>query len=117
MWYNDKPPEGRPPSYQPPPLPPRPHYKRALWLTFGVIGGLCVLSMAGATGPQGNAAALYYLWYVAALVWLVAFPLGLALLFRKDKQIGSGILTGAALGFLALAVSCFANIATLVSQG
>lgn len=105
-----------PPAPLPPPLPPS-GFAKAFWITFGLIGGLSLLSTAGAIDQNGPLGAIYVAWFFAVVAWLAAVMMGLGMLFARNKQAGAGVLAGAALGFLALAVTCFANLATVQIGG
>jgi hypothetical protein len=80
--------------------------------------GLSLLSTAGALGGGGGSQVLFLAWYIAAFVWVMALG-GLVVLVglggASRREIVSGVISGIAVGVLALAATCFANLNTLNS--
>jgi uncharacterized membrane protein len=79
--------------------------------------GLSLLSTAGALGEGGASNILYFAWYVAAAVWAIAILGGIVVLVSPGladrRETVSGVLAGVAVGVLALATTCFANLNTI----
>jgi hypothetical protein len=88
-------------------------FNKAFALTAIAIVLLSLLSTAGAVGRGSEI--LYFAWYVAAVVWVMALG-GLVVLVSlrstRRREIVSGVLAGMAVGVLALAATCFANLNT-----
>jgi hypothetical protein len=72
---------------------------------------LVLLSLISTGGAFSES--LYGLWFLAALAWLVALVAVIVTAFAKKDDVSSGILAGFGVGFLALFVTCFANLSTL----
>lgn len=69
---------------------------------------LSVISTGGAYYEN-----LYVVWFIGALGWLVALIAVIVTALMKKDQVSSGILAGFGVGFLALFISCFANLSTV----
>jgi uncharacterized membrane protein len=63
---------------------------------------------------------LYYVWYAAAVAWIIAIIGGIVVLVRpgtgERRATASGVLAGIAVGVLALPATCFANLNTIASR-
>ena len=79
--------------------------KAFAWTAIPIVA-LSIISTAGA-GNEG----FYFVWYAAAGIWGLAL-LGAIIIAIAGPERASGIVAGVAVGFLALAATCFANIAT-----
>ena len=92
-------------------------FKKAFLWTVIPIGTLSVASAVGVAGgnalhDQDNLLFLgFFLWSGAALGWVVAVLAAIGFAIASKRQAASGILAGIGVGFMALAVTCFANIA------
>lgn len=84
------------------------------WSFFPILG-LSLVSLFGfLTEP------IYYLWFIGVIgviaVALIGLVMGLAALVGrpedKSRATAAGVLAGAAVGIIALAVTCFINLAT-----
>ncbi len=75
------------------------------------IGLLSLLSTGGAGGPA--ASGLYYLWFLAGVLWIIAVLVGVGFSVGGRGQAAAGVFTGVAIGFLALFTTCLANLNTV----
>lgn len=92
-------------------------FRKAFWWTAGPVVALSVLSMAGAggggfEGEGGLLGPLYFLWYAAAGVGLLALLLAAGFGAAGEKAAVSGILAGIGVGVVALGLTCFVNLGT-----
>ena len=55
---------------------------------------------------------LYFVWLIALIIWVLAFLYAIVLFFTGEHEKGSGVFAGFAVGFLALAATCYANLAS-----
>jgi hypothetical protein len=69
---------------------------------------LVLLGLLSTAGPAFNG--LYIAWFLGALGWLGAFITMLVLAISGRQRYVAGIVTGLALGFLALFTTCFVNL-------
>ena len=93
-------------------------FKKAFLWTVIPVGGLSVASMMGGAGGDiihdPNVLSFgYFLWYGAALGWIVGVLAAIGFALASKRQTASGILAGIGVGFVVLAVTCFANVFTL----
>lgn len=95
--------------YPPPIQPSEPAtgvFKSTFFLTAGIFVGLSLLSTVGAVFPP-----LFVAWFVAALAWPVTLIAATGLTIAGERSRGAGLFAGLGIGILALATSCFANLA------
>jgi hypothetical protein len=83
-------------------------FQKSFVATAGPLVLLSLISTGGAYNEN-----LYVVWFLAAFAWLVALVAVIVTAIAKQDDISSGILAGFGVGFLALFVSCFANIGTI----
>ena len=77
------------------------------------------LGLASTTVVLGLASTIevFKLWFIGAGVFIVAVVMLVTLRESKEKsQIASGIRAGLAVGFVALATTCYANLASIMGQ-
>jgi len=72
---------------------------------------LVLLSLVSTGGAWNEN--LYFVWGIALLGWLIALVAVFVAAIMKKDEVTSGILAGFGIGFLALFVSCFANLSTI----
>lgn len=70
---------------------------------------LVVLSVAS-TGGVWTQGILYAFWFIAFLGWLIALFVAAGFGIAGKPQVAAGIMAGFAVGFVALSVTCFANL-------
>jgi hypothetical protein len=80
--------------------------KGLLWTAIPLVG-TALLSTGGAFAPG-----LYFVWALPALGVLGSLAVALILAAMKRSELSGGVAAGGALGFLALAITCFANLST-----
>ena len=68
-----------------------------------------LLSLIGNVNGSGFAT----LWFIGALIWIVAFFVMLALYFAERPATGTGVLAALGIGLLVLFTTCFANLGEL----
>ena len=86
--------------------------KAFLWTAIPIVA-LSILSTAGRAYENA-----YFIWYGAGVVWMGVIIVALAgdgepNPSRREQQVKSGIVAGVGVGALALAVTCFTNLAAL----
>ena len=87
--------------------------KKALIWTAGPILALSVLSMLGKLGPPNidqGLGALYWLWFIAGGVWVAAIVAAVLLAVVGRRREARGVALGIAIGAVALASTCIANV-------
>ena len=88
-------------------------FRLAFFWTGGLITAVSLLSSAFAAidTSTGFFGATAFWWLLAVLIWvlsLVAVPI---VLFTLGGRVAAGVLAGIGVGTVALAVTCFANLA------
>ena len=95
-------------------------FKRAFAWTAIPIVALSIASTVGVAGGEalhgtGNVLLLgYFLWFAAAVVWLLTPLAAISFAIARRRKVASGILAGFGVGVLALSLTCFANLASSV---
>ena len=59
---------------------------------------------------------LYFVWFLAAFIGVIALFTAIGFAIGGKRSTASGTLAGFGVGFLALTVTCFANLATFEFQ-
>jgi hypothetical protein len=67
---------------------------------------MSVISTAGAATDG----LLFWLWGIAAIVWVIAILAAIGFAFAREGQVAAGVLAGVGIGAIALAATCFANL-------
>ena len=92
-------------------------HKAFAWTAIPVVT-LSIVSTAGAGyGVSGVKFWLgfYFVWYVAAVLWVAAAIAMVALYAKGKKESASGVLTGVGVGVLAVGTTGAVNVATIVA--
>ena len=92
-------------------------WKAFAWTTIPTVI-LSIVSVAGAGyGISGVKFWLgfYVVWYVAAGVWLIATTAMIVLYARGKREKASGVLAGVGVGVIAVGITGFVNVVTIVS--
>lgn len=87
-------------------------FQKAFAWTAIPICALSIISTAGALGRGGFY--IYFFWYGAAAAAALAILAAIGFVRADKRGTASGILAGMGVGVLALAVTCFANLATFI---
>ena len=77
------------------------------WTAIPIVA-LGIVSTAGASSDG-----FYTLWFAGLGVWFIAILVAVGFALASKGQVAAGMLAGIAVGMLALAVSCFANLNTV----
>ena len=88
-------------------------HKAFAWTAIPIVA-LSVFSTAGA-GIEG----FYFGWFAAAAIWVIALLVAITVAVARapgERRSASGILAGIGVGAIALATTCFANLATFDLQ-
>ena len=91
--------------------------KSFAWTAIPIVT-LSIVSTAGAEyGVSGVKFCLgfYFVWYVAAGLWLVAAIAMVVLYTRGKRESASGVLAGVGVGVLAVGITGLVNFATIVA--
>ncbi len=86
-----------------------PFQKAFLWTAVPQV----VLSLLSTGGVWLEG--LYLVWFLALLIWGLTLLGGIIYLATGERQTAAGIFAGFAVGFVALSVTCFANLNALDS--
>jgi hypothetical protein len=81
--------------------------KALLWTAIPLVG-LALVSTGGTFTPD-----LYFVWALDLVALLIALVVSIILVVTGRVDLSSGVIVGCAIGFLALAVTCFANVNTM----
>ena len=93
-------------------------FRKAFAWTVIPIVNLSIVSTAGAGfGVSGEKfwIGFYFVWYVAAGLWVAAGIAMVALYAKGKKESASGVLTGVGVGVLAVGTTGAVNVATIVA--
>ena len=91
--------------------------KAFVWTAIPIVT-LSIVSTAGAAvGVSGSAfwIGFYFVWYVAAVVWLAATITMVVLYAEGKRESASGVLGGVGVGVLAVGTTGLVNFATIVA--
>ena len=93
-------------------------YRKAfLWTATPIVALSMISTIAGPADCYESSDTLcvvYVVWYAAAGLGVVAILAAIGFAIAERKRATAGIVAGIGVGFLSLAITCFANVATLM---
>ncbi len=90
-------------------------FKKALLWTAIPVGGLSIISAAGAAVIRNTntQSPFTYVWFAAVACFIAAFVALIVFIVKRKNRVAAGILAGIGIGIVALGASCFANLSTI----